>query len=516
MRARRVSLFALPLLALAAACGPAVIEVPPPPLRPPPMAATAPSPLPVAAIDPLADAPKPGPPITFVPPVIQEARLANGLRVLLVERHEMPIVSVEAAVDRGADQAPSAVGAFTGAMLLQGTKTKSAIELSDAFARVGGVNSAWVDWDAAVVSAQVLAPKVPEALALIADVLQNPAFDAKEIERERAKRITAVAQENDSPGALLSNAISKALYGDKHPYGASLLGDAAALKRVDAAALRRFHGAVFQPDHTTVTFAGDITKERAVAEVAKAFGAWTGKSAPASVPAEPPPPEAKEAKVVLIDRPRASQSSLAVTLPGVPRSSPDYDALVVMNTILGGQFSSRLNLNLREKHAYTYGASSSFDLRHGPGPFRAGGAIMRDATAAAAREIFGELDRIRASLVSEEELQGAKQYLVEQLPARFETTPSVSGSLSALAVYGLPLDEYATRVARFGRVTREDVQRVATTHLVPERFRLIIVGDAAAVREGLSKLAEERHLALEVREKAGNTGRKAGDRSRAR
>ena len=178
-------------------------------------------------------------------------------------------------------------------------------------------------------------------------------------------------------------------------------------------------------------------------------------------PGEPPAPDDKAARIVLIDRPGASQSNVAVALPGVPRTSKDFDAILMMNTILGGQFSSRLNMNLREKHAYTYGAGSCFDFRHGAGPFRAGGAIVRESTEPAIREMLTEIERMRTELVIDEELADAKANVIKQLPARFETAGATAATLASLAIYGLPLDEFATRPARLQKVTREDVKRVA-------------------------------------------------------
>jgi zinc protease len=445
-------------------------------------------------------APSAGPETPFQPPKILEGRLANGIRLLVVERHELPIVAVQISIDRGADQAPPGVGAFTGAMLLAGTKTKSALQLSDDLTGLGATYGAHVDFDSATVEGQVLTPNVDGLLETLSDVLRNPAFDKKELERERSKRLTALQQENDSPKEILGKAVARVVYPKDHPYASTLLGDEKGLKQIGAPDLRRFHAKFFQPDHTTVALAGDISLDDAAAKVGKVFGGWKGASKPAPSPGDPPAPDDKAARLVLIDRPGASQSNMAVALPGVPRSSKDFDAILVMNAILGGQFSSRLNLNLREKHAYTYGAGSFFDFRHGPGPFRAGGAMVRESTEAAGREILKEVERMRTDLVTDEELADAKANLIKQLPARFETAGATAGTLAALSVYGLPLDEFATRPERLRKITTEDVKRVAEAYLRPERLRLVVVGDAAKVKEGLAKLGGDYHLGLAVEE----------------
>lgn len=488
MLKRRALVFvaALSTLGALAACGgppPAPPTAGPPP-RPTTVAQKPPAPPPDD--DFRKTPPPPGPEVTFVPPKIEEARLANGVRVLLVERHELPVVAVEIVTDRGADQGTPAVGAFVGAMLTQGTKTRSALEYSDAMGRIGAQFSGWVGHDGGGVSGQALAPRLGELLALLGDATMRPAFAKAEVERERARRQTALAQMNDSPGALLTIALGRALYPEAHPYSAPLLGTEAALAGVKPPDLQRFHAAHFQPDRTTVAIAGDVTRAQAMQEVERVLGAWKGTARAAKDPE--PPPAASGARVVLVDRPGLTQSTVAVSVPGVARSTPDYDALVVMNTLLGGQFSSRLNLNLREKHAFSYGVRSGFDMRHGPGPFTAGGAIVRENTGPAVREIFAEIRRMREEPVGAEELEDAKANLIQRLPAQFETAGATATSLSSLAIYHLPLDEYATRAAKIRAVTREEVQRVAQKYLVPEQMRVVMVADAAQVRGQLEPL----------------------------
>jgi predicted Zn-dependent peptidase len=459
----------------------------------PPPAPAAPAPAPVAPPAPPAPdetfrqtPPTPGPDPAFVPPQIQEQRLANGVRILFVERHELPVVSFDLAFDRGADQDRPAVGGFTGAMLFQGTKTKSALQLSDAIERLGAHAGGSVDFDASRVHASCLAPKFADTLALVADVVMNPAFAKDEIERERSHRLTAVAQENDRPEAVLRNTVANVLYPKGHPYASSLLGTADALKRITRDDLVRFHKEVFSPDLLTVSVSGDLKLSDVVAQVTQALGGWKGKAARAKEPGTPPAPTAKEPRIILVDRPGATQSRVDLALVGLPRHTKDFDALEVMNVAFGGNFSSRLNMNLREAHAYTYGARSSFDYRHGPGPFLAGGAIVREKTGPAVTEMLKELDRIRNEPISSAELANAKSPLIRGLPAVFETTDDVAWALSNLATYGLPLDEYATRPARFAAVTADDVKRVADTYLVPANVRIVVVGDAKVVAEQLS------------------------------
>ncbi|WP_437726220.1 M16 family metallopeptidase [Sorangium sp. So ce861] len=485
-------------VSLAAAALAACASNPP---APPAATAKAPPASPAAAAQPPAPAdafrrspPPPGPEVVFVPPRIEEAKLANGIRVLVVERHELPIVAVDVTTVRGADQADPGVGAFAGAMLTQGTKTRSALQFSDALGKLGASYSSGVNFDGGGVQGQSLTPRFGEMLTLLGDAYMNPAFAPAEIERERSRRVTQLAELNDRPASLLSIAQGLVLYPGDHPYSAPLIGTEAALKKITGGALARFHAAQFRPELTTVAIAGNITKADAVKEVERVFGAWKGPvgappvPAKAELPAGPPALTAGAPRVVIVDRPGLTQSSVTVTLPGVPRATKDYDALLVMNTLLGGQFSSRLNLNLREKHAYTYGARSGFEMRHGAGPFSAGGAVVRENTGPAVKEILAEIERMRREPVTIEELADAKANLIRQLPARFETAGATASTVASLAVYDLPLDEFGTRPARIQRITPADVQRVAQKYLVPEQLRVVLVGDAGAVGEQLSAL----------------------------
>lgn len=433
-------------------------------------------------------APAPGPAVVFSPPKIEEARLPNGIRVLHVERRELPIVAFQVSVDRGAAEAEPGVASFAAGMLLQGTKTRSALAISDELGKLGATAGAWADYDSSGVTARCLTPKLPELLALVADVVMNPVFDAAEIKRERSRRLTTILQQNDRPATLLSNAVAAALYPEDHAYSAPLIGTEAGVTAVSAADLTAFHAAYFRPDRVTVSIAGDIPKDRAVEEIQRVFAAWQGKAKGEKALPALPASDAGPPGILLIDRPGATQSQVAVALSGVPRVTRDFEAIIVMNTILGGQFTSRLNLNLREKHAYSYGVRSGFDMRRGPGPFVAGGAIVRESTGPAVREVIAEMKRMQDELVTADELEDAKSNLILQLPARFETASETASTLGYLATYGLPLDEIATRPARVKAISREDVKRVAGAYLRPGVARVVIVGDAKVVKAQLEAL----------------------------
>lgn len=486
--------FLLPVLVatLASACAETPQPAVPPPPAPPPPPAGYVEPAPAAPTTPDADfrkqAPTPGPDVVFVAPAIQELKLKNGVRVLFVERHDLPIVSVRVVSLGGASEAAPGVAGFAGALLLAGTKTKSSLVISDTLNGLGADFGVSSDHDATFVSLQVLGPKLGEALPFLADAVLNASFPKEEVERERDKRLTSISQEKDSPQRLLGIAQSQALYPASHPYASTLLSTESRVRAITPADLSAYHRAAMTPGRLTITACGDVTRAALVELLEKSFGALAGKApAPKDVP-DPPQPSGDAPRVVLVDRPGATQTSVSIATVGVARKNPDYDALLVMNTILGGQFASRLNMNLREKHAYTYGARSGFDMRRGRGPFSAGAAIVRESTAPAIKEALSEIERMRKEPVTDEELADAKSSLVKRLPGAFETTGDTAGTLAWMAVYGLPLDEYATRPARIAKITKEDVQRVATTHVDTAKLRIVMVGDAAKIRPSVEAL----------------------------
>jgi zinc protease len=486
-RAFRGSLLALVSTALLACAAAPPAPVPPPPTPP---ASTGPTQPMAAATTPdapfRAQAPEPGPAPVFVPPKVEEAKLKNGIRVLLVPRHDLPIVALQIVSEHGADQAKPGVAAFTMAGLLLGTKTRSAEQISDALDGLGVAYGTSAGYDGCFLHGQVLSSRFGEALEVLADVWKNPSFPKDELEIERGKRLTWLAQEADSAGAQLSRTMLANLYPERHPYRLPTLGDEASLKAISSNDLATFHRGHLRADHLIISVAGDIEKGPLLEQLEKTFGDWAGKDSPEVAPAKAP--KLTGPRIVLVDRPDATQTNLAVALPGTPRKTPDFEALLVMNTILGGQFTSRLNLNLREAHAYTYGARSHFDMRDGAGPFTAGGAMVREKTTEALKEMFAELERIQKTTVSDEELANAKGNLLQQLPARFETAAETAGTFASLALYGLPLDELSTREAKIKAVTKEEVKRVAEAYLRTGEMRVVLVGDAKVIKPGLSSL----------------------------
>lgn len=431
-----------------------------------------------------ANPPAPDGTVKFTPPRVVETKLKNGLRVLVVERHELPVVSVRLVVAVGAGDVPDAkpgVVSFMGAMLEQGTKKLDALKLSDEFDAIGAQHGAGFDWDSGSVGMKVLADRLEKGLELMAQVALEPSFPEAEIERLRARRIAGIQSEKSSPNVIASNNLAAALFGRAHPYGHSISGEESDVKKITRADIVRTYERMFSPRNAALVVSGDVTQDKLLPKLEAAFGAWRPR--PSAVTRKPPTaPKAPAVKkrIVFVDRPGA-QSQVQLAKIGVPYGAKDREAIIVTNAILGGMFSSRINMNLREKHAYTYGARSYFSMRHGAGPFLVAAPVHAEKTGAAIKEVFAEIDGLRKDGPTPDELALAKESIRLAMPGRFETPSDVTNAVADLVVYDLPLDDFEKRLARIEAVTAADVKRVANELVVPEALTLIVVGDKKTV-----------------------------------
>ena len=429
-------------------------------------------------------APVPGPAPALKLPPIQKRALANGLPVWIVEMHEVPVANVTLIVKAGAGDDPAGkygVASFTAAMLDEGAGTRTALELADAVDYLGASLGTGSSFDASTIRLQVPVSKLDEALPLMADVALRPTFADTEVERLRKERLTSLVQMRDSPAALASAAFARLVFGTRHRYGTSGLGNEASTTEMTANDLRSFYASYYQPRNAHLLVVGDVTPENVLPRLERAFGAWRSGAA-RSQAALPAAAQHGPRQIYLVDKPGAAQSQIRIGWVGVPRSTVDYYVLDVMNTILGGSFSSRLNQNLREQHGYAYGASSSFDMRRSAGPFTAGAGVQSDKTVESLREFFKELDGMREP-VPAAELARAKNYEALGFPAAFETTGGMAGNLIEIIVYGLPESFFSDYVPRIQAVTAADVQRAANQYLQTNRFAVVVVGDLARIEK---------------------------------
>jgi zinc protease len=421
-------------------------------------------------------------------PVPTSFKLANGLTVMLVEQHNLPVVAAGLVVLSGSEANPAnkpGLAAFTADMLDEGTARRSTLQLAEDVAAIGASLSTGSTSDASGVNVRTLKKNADAAFDLVADVALQPAFAAKELDRVRNNRLTQILQQRDNPNALASKVFNNALYGANHPYGFTELGTEESIKGINREDMMKFWQAGYVPENSALIVAGDLTQAELRALAEKHFGKWSGKATGTTRP-EVQAPAARH--ILIVDKPGAPQTVLRIGHVGVSRDNPDYVPIEVMNTGLGGLFSSRINMNLREKNGYTYGAGSAFQFRRGPGPFFTASSVRTDVTAPAVHEIFNEFERMRATDVSAEELKIAKDSFARSLPGLFETTGQAAQSVAQLFIYNLPLDYYRSLPAKIDAVTVADVRRVAGKYLQPDSMVIVAVGDRSKIEPELTKL----------------------------
>ena len=423
-------------------------------------------------------------------PTIVKRQLANGLPAWIVELHEVPVVQVNLLVRAGTANDPPGkygVASLAAAMLTEGAGSRSALEIADAVDFLGADLNASSGIDSSAVRLHVPVARLADALPIMADVALRPTFPAEELERQRQQRLTNLLQARDDPATIASLAFSRVLYGPEHRFGTAAMGTAATIKAFTPADLASFYRGAFRPEAATLIVVGDTTPDRVMPLLEKSFGAWTAApstAAPVTMPAAPQP---ARRQIYLVDMPGAPQSQIRIGTIGVARATPDFFPIQVMNTILGGSFSSRLNLNLREKRGYTYGASSGFDMRLTPGPFSAQAGVQTDKTSESLTEFFNELNGILKT-VPADELARAKNYVSLRFPSTFETTGDIARRLEDANVYKLPDDYFSRYVQNIEAITAADVQRVAQKYIQPDRLAVIVVGDRKTIEPGIRAL----------------------------
>lgn len=448
--------------------------------------ATLAPPLPAQAPD-RSKPPALGPLPALLLPAIRRFELGNGLKVLFMEKHEVPLVQVNVLVKAGAAMDPagkSGVAVMTANMVDEGAGGRNALDLADAIEYLGAQIQVGAGMHTSVIQLHTPLGKLDSALALLADVTLRPTFPADELERQRKERMTALTQWRDEPRAIASVLFNRTLFGSNHPYGLPTQGSIPTLTAMSVADLKGFHSNYYRPVNATLVVVGDISADAMRAKLEATFGGW----APGAVarPTWSMPKQVAAREILLVDKPGAAQSEIRVGRIGVERSTQDYFSLVVMNTILGGSFTSRLNQNLREEHGYSYGAFSSFDFRPIPGPFLTSAAVQTDVTDKALTEFMKEIRNI--STVTDDEVTRAKNYVALQFPQDFQSVASIAAQLQDLAVYDLPNDYFDTYVGNVMQVTRADVERVAHKYIDPEKVAIVVVGDRAKVEPGIRTL----------------------------
>ncbi|MFQ5747518.1 MAG: M16 family metallopeptidase [Gemmatimonadota bacterium] len=431
--------------------------------------------------------PEIGPPPALRLPAIQRLHLSNGVPVVLMEKHEVPLVQVDLLVREGSVNDPAdrrGLADLTLAMLREGAGDRDALELADAIGFLGVSLSTTAGYHTSSVSLHTPLSKLDEALGLMADVVLRPTFPPPELDRMRLERLTELVQAHDNPRAIAPVLFDRLLYGNEHPYGPPADPEAA-LRSVGVEDLRAFYGEAFRPGNAMLVVVGDVTPESLRPRLEEAFGSWSGgETERRTVPSAA---QVRGRKIYLVDKPGAAQSVIRIGRIGAPRLTDDYFAITVMNTILGGSFTSRLNQNLREDKGYTYGAGSFFAFRPAPGPFVASADVQTDVTGPALAEFMKELEGIR-SPVPDDELDRARNYVALRYPRSFQTVRQVAGQLENLLTYGLPDTYFGDFTRHILDVTKDDVLRAARRYVDPDNLVIVVVGDRAAIEDQVRAL----------------------------
>jgi predicted Zn-dependent peptidase len=320
----------------------------------------------------------------------------------------------------------------------------------------------------------------------MADVALRPTFPEADLNRLRQERLTAIIQAKDDPASVVPIAFARVVYGTMHRYGTPATGTEATLKAFTTADLRRFHADMYQPASSTLLVVGDVKPDAVLPLLEKQFGAWSAASAPRTSPV-PQAPQLTQGQLYIVDKPDAPQSQIRIGWVGVQRSTPDYFPLQVLNTILGGSFTSRLNQNLREEHGYAYGAGSRFDMRLSAGPFFAAAGVQADKTSEAVQEFFNELNGMLKPIPAEE-LTKAKNYVALGFPSEFEAIDDLSSHLEEMVIYKLPDTYFGRYVDNVQAVTADAVQKVAATYIQPKKFAIVVVGDRKSIEPKIRAL----------------------------
>ena len=434
--------------------------------------------------------PEPGAIRDYTFPAVHRRRTANGVTSVVAKSGDLPLITAHVVIDAGtATERPGEEGIalLTASSLEGGTVTRSGSEIAWALEELGLELTAWTTWDATHVRVTATTANIEPALTLLAEIVRSPAFAIEEVDRLRDEQLADIMQRSTEPRALADDMAGRFIYSEDSVYSRTTYGDPERVRSFTAQDVRSFHVARFTPAATAVLLVGDIDEKQGHAMIDRAFGDWTGPAAgSADVRVAPGP---SHTTVFLVDRPGSVQSELRVGHVGVPRSHPDYFAIAVMNALLGGAFTSRLNLTLREKHGFTYGVRSGFAHRRGPGPFIVSTAVATDVTARAIEETLREIRELVAGGPTDDEVRHARDFIAGVFPLQLQTTEELAAKIAELVTYDLPDDYFDSYRRRILAVTTQDAARVAGEHIQPDELAIVVVGDAAALRQPLQQLA---------------------------
>jgi zinc protease len=439
--------------------------------------------------------PPPAAPRQLQIPKPVEKTLANGLRVIVIEKKGVPLVAARLLIKNGGEADPANLPGLadtTASLLTKGTTTKSAEEIARGVEALGATLDTGAGWDESSADVSVMSSKLPQALGFLADVVRHPTFKQEEIDRLRQQNVDALSVAMKQPGRLASFVMAHAIFGAS-PYGHYLGGTPQSLTAIKRDDIVAFHRNYYRPDNAILVLGGDIAPAKAFATAQELFGGWkpganSHLAEPAAVKEFPSP------HVIVVDMPSAGQAAVVAGRPGLRRADPAYHLSLVTNSILGGGYSSRLNEEIRIKRGLSYGAGSSFDLRRDVGPFTASVQTKNESAGEVAGLVVDELNKLGTTPVADDELGPRKAALIGGFGQQLETNSGIVGRIGTLALYGLSLDEINRYISGVQAITASDIQKFAAAHLGGNDASLVIVGDA---KKFLPKL-QERFKNVEV------------------
>jgi len=408
--------------------------------------------------------------------------IANGMTVLFLEQHFLPTVEIHALVKVGSAQDPpdkAGLANLTASLLDEGTVTRTSRQIAEQIDFVGGSLGAHATEDFTTASARVLKKDADLGFALLADMLQHPAFHKQEFERVRAQILGEIVSDDDDPGNVAMKAFHQLIF-HGHPYSWPAHGTEDTLHRITVADIQQFHAREYVPNQTILVIVGDLTQEQAATLVQNHFGSWKKGTSPSSIIKKPTPLDRKMVQLIEKD---LTQSTIVLGHTGISRSNPDYYAVTVMNYILGaGGFSSRLMDSIRDKQGLAYGVMSQFDTRLMPGAFLINLQTRTEVTNQAIAGVLTEIKGIRDAPVTDQELSEAKSFIVGSFPLRIDSSAKLANVLAQVEFYNLSLDYFAQYPKAIEKVTKDDVLRVAKQYLDPQHYALVVVGSIAKAK----------------------------------
>jgi len=428
-------------------------------------------------------------PAKFDAPVPIERKLENGARVLIVPNHSVPLVAVEVRLLHGVDAVPipkAGLAELVADSVLEGTRKRTAEQLARDIEDIAATLTSSAGNESTAVHLNCLSDRLSKGLDILADVVTQPAFRPADVERVRTLRLARLAQKQANIGQLASDESRRLVYGADHPLGQPVAGTAAIVQKIQRTEIAAHHKAWWVPNDSVIAVAGDVEPDQVLKLLETAFARWRPRPLP-ELPLPPPRPAGKRF-IDLVEKPSATQSQVWVVGPLFPARDADAVPLEIANNVLGGVFTSRLNLNLREKHGYSYGVFSGLQLGRLSGTFLATGGIIAKSTVPAAGEYEKEIAAFASGDMTEDEFRRARDTYIRTLPSQLETTDAVASAMANLVVLGRPLDFYRTLPDRAQSLTREEVVSVVKKWIKPETWPVVIVGPVGDARADLEKL----------------------------